>query len=378
MKKVEKEDSIGLAEPKRSKVERTANKLTTVRPSNARSTMAKPRTTRFRPKNRKQPRTTRSFTFYEMTERHIIHSKFQWRTSQLDQRRSRLVLDTYGEGTFRWSFRTSKGQRRAMPKRLFQNCLLENKVNVVVPDGPEPINEGGVGLAEESESSHLSRLLSSDGKDKAPISTDQTNFEVFSKSIEELFEELGLTEEGEVASQRISLQRQREFKDRYGFHAQPVQKIGRLRLQSAPTSSFRAARPRISDEIIKPDVKAIIKHGSVHSQSVVIVRAQDSSDEKIAEEEAVCKLCFNGFNDGNVLKTVCRCTKIALIHEDCAAKWSTEHGNDCDFCEGEIQSIPITLLRGPSSTKKEVGQECKKWRWFSPLRRTWQYLKSFK
>ncbi|KAI7981411.1 hypothetical protein LOK49_Contig45G00013 [Camellia lanceoleosa] len=120
MKKVEKEDSIGLAEPKRSKVERTANKLTTARPSNARSTMAKPRTTRFRPKNRKQPRTTRPFTFYEMTERHV---------------------------------------------------------NVVVPDGPEPINEEGVSLVEESESSHLSRLLSSDGKDKAPISTDQTNFE---------------------------------------------------------------------------------------------------------------------------------------------------------------------------------------------------------
>ncbi|KAI7981418.1 hypothetical protein LOK49_Contig45G00014 [Camellia lanceoleosa] len=104
----------------------------------------------------------------------------------------------------------------------------------------------------------------------------------------------------------------------------------------------------------------------------------DSSDEKIAEEEAVCKLCFNGFNDGNVLKTVCRCTKNALIHEDCAAKWSTENRNNCDFCEGEIQNIPITLLRGPSSTEKEAGQECKKWRWFSSLRRTWQYLKSFK
>ncbi|CAL5416757.1 unnamed protein product [Camellia sinensis] len=73
MKKVEKEDSIGLAEPKRSKVERSANKLTTAKPSNARSTMAKPRTTRFRPKNRKPPRTTRPFTFYEMTEQHVVN-----------------------------------------------------------------------------------------------------------------------------------------------------------------------------------------------------------------------------------------------------------------------------------------------------------------
>ena len=83
------------------------------------------------------------------------------------------------------------------------------------------------------------------------------------------------------------------------------------------------------------------------------------SDEEIAEEEAVCKVCFDVFKDEIALKTECGC-KNALIHEECAANWSSVHGNNrCDFCGQEVQKTAVTLLRG----SRDNRQKHKKRKW---------------
>ncbi|KAI3470012.1 hypothetical protein Pfo_026675 [Paulownia fortunei] len=71
----------------------------------------------------------------------------------------------------------------------------------------------------------------------------------------------------------------------------------------------------------------------------------EEKDEKIPKEKAVCKFCYNIFEDDNVLKTKCKC-KFTLIHEECAVIWSREKGNNkCHQCDENIYDIYVTLSR---------------------------------
>ncbi|PIN25388.1 hypothetical protein CDL12_01860 [Handroanthus impetiginosus] len=64
--------------------------------------------------------------------------------------------------------------------------------------------------------------------------------------------------------------------------------------------------------------------------------------EKIPKEEAICRFCFNIFQEDNVLKTKCKC-KFTLIHESCATAWSQKKGNNkCYVCEQGIRNMPVT------------------------------------
>ncbi|PIN25389.1 hypothetical protein CDL12_01861 [Handroanthus impetiginosus] len=77
---------------------------------------------------------------------------------------------------------------------------------------------------------------------------------------------------------------------------------------------------------------------------------------KIPKEEAVCRFCFNLFQEDNVLKTKCKC-KFTLIHEPCTIEWSDKKGNKkCDVCEQDMQNIPVTLSmnHNSSDTNKKV------------------------
>ncbi|XP_028057881.1 uncharacterized protein LOC114261773 isoform X1 [Camellia sinensis] len=166
-----------------------------------------------------------------------------------------------------------------------------------------------------------------------------------------------------------------------------------LRAQAARSpniapSFFRIAGQGTSDEMIKLRVGATITSQSVPGQNIVLVRPRTlgqtnpkehnslvpmEGDEEIFEEEAVCKFCFAILKEENILKTECKCGN-AFIHEECAANWSRMRGdNYCDFCEQEVQTFPVALVRWLSSSTQMVGrEENNKWSLSSWLMRIWK------
>ncbi|CAL5416717.1 unnamed protein product [Camellia sinensis] len=137
------------------------------------------------------------------------------------------------------------------------------------------------------------------------------------------------------------------------------------------SSFFRKAGQGTPRKMNKLHVGATISSQSVPGQNIVLVRPRTlgqtnpkehngpvpmEGDEEIFEEAAVCKICFHNLKEENILKTECKCGN-TLIHEDCAAKWSRTRGNNCDSCGQEVQTFPVTLVRGLSSSTQVVGRE---------------------
>ncbi|KAF5941699.1 hypothetical protein HYC85_019341 [Camellia sinensis] len=165
------------------------------------------------------------------------------------------------------------------------------------------------------------------------------------------------------------------------FASVPVSPASNL----SPSASTPASA-RISGERVKSHIGSVqgsvSRSFSVPGRNVVIVRSvsfanckeyaetdtiedqitpvpPEEDDKEIAEEEAICRICFDVCEEGNTLKMECSCKgALRLIHEECAIKWFSTKGNkNCDVCGQEVLNLPVTLLRVPSLNQRNNRQE---------------------
>lgn len=163
----------------------------------------------------------------------------------------------------------------------------------------------------------------------------------------------------------------------------------------APSPTSAQEKTSAEKHVSQKRTKKVSRSLSVPMRNIVIVRSGSfaspkepmhadlhdgqsfpvQDDEEIPEEEAVCRICLVGLNEGgNWLKMECSCKgDLMLTHEECAVKWFSIKGNKtCDVCGQEVLNLPVTLLRAQSSAQRNSSQPRPRENLNSLSNRTWQ------
>ncbi|XP_051127582.1 uncharacterized protein LOC127249032 [Andrographis paniculata] len=145
------------------------------------------------------------------------------------------------------------------------------------------------------------------------------------------------------------------------IHSNCITFLPRLIADRAASSIIQRSHsaPRRNYIIVKASFSPSRNHSSDPNRGGSTTTVPAEEEHEILEEEAVCRICLDTFEERNTLKLECCCKgALRLVHENCAVKWFSMKGDRlCDVCGEEVLNLPVTLLRVTVAPRREITEQ---------------------